>query len=127
MRSEKRHNNTRANESDNIQFPISKSNCRMSQDDRRFFPSDVRAYNFREFVWVYYIGIRLHVLKEYEYNFERAHRRLYILWILHWMLKIAVYALTILWLLSWWQQCGFWESAPQACSNVQRAWLWLFE
>lgn len=98
----------------------------MSHDDRRFFPGDVRAYNFREFVRVYYIGIRLHVLKEYEYNFNQALTRLYCLWITHWMLKIACWTLTILWLLSWWQQCGLWEAAPQTCDVVRQASAWLF-
>lgn len=65
---------------------------RMSHDDRRFFPSDVREYNFRDFMPLYQMGVHVYVLNETEYDERWAHTRMRLLRAAHCVVLLVLYA-----------------------------------
>lgn len=78
----------------------SRSN-RMSADDKRFFPSDLRNYNFRDFSKVYYLGMRAYIMNELEFDMSKAFKKVRYLQIAHTFVLILYYsgfALLIYWL-----------------------------
>lgn len=83
---------------------------RMTMDDRRFFPGDVRDFNFREYVKVYYMGIRVYVLKEKLVNQGRALRRLYVLRVVHCGVLAVLYAGYALLAYAVLLQFGWWDA-----------------
>lgn len=84
--------------------------ARMSLDDRRFFAGDVRELNFRQYVKVYYLGIRAYVMKETLVNQRRALMRLYALRALHWVILSLLYAGYALLAYAVLVQCGWWPA-----------------
>lgn len=55
----------------------------MSADDKRFFPGDLRNYNFRDFSKVYYLGMRAYIMNEVEFDKSKAFKKVRYLQIAH--------------------------------------------
>lgn len=73
----------------------------MSEEDKRFFPGDIRNYNFRDFSNVYYLGMRAYIMNEIEFDMKRAIRKVRLLKVAHAVVLIVYYftwAMVIYWL-----------------------------
>lgn len=64
----------------------------MSADDKRFFPSDLRDYNFRDFSKVYYLGMRAYIMNEVEFDMSKAFKKVRYLQIAHAFVLIFYYS-----------------------------------
>lgn len=64
----------------------------MTPDDKRFFPGDVRAYNFYEYSTIYYLGMRAYIMKETVFNKRRANLKVRLLRIAHAIILILLYS-----------------------------------
>lgn len=64
----------------------------MSPDDKRFFPSDLRNYNFKDFSKVYYLGMRAYIMNEVEFDMSKAFKKVRYLQIAHAFVLIFYYS-----------------------------------
>lgn len=65
---------------------------RMHPEDKRFFPGDVRTYNFYEYSTIYYLGMRAYIMKEAVFNKRRAYLKVQLLRVAHAAVLFVLYS-----------------------------------
>lgn len=66
----------------------------MTPDDRIYFPSDVRKYNFYDYRYIYYLGMRGYLVKEILFDLDKAKRKMLIMKCAH-VFVLFIYYLII--------------------------------
>lgn len=64
----------------------------MTKADQIFFPSDLRKYNFKDYVHTYYKGMRTYIVKETDFNVEKAKSKLRKLQAAHAVILVFYYS-----------------------------------
>lgn len=99
----------------------------MSHDDRRFFPSDVREYNFRDFMPIYQMGVQVYVLNETEYDERWAHTRMRLLRAAHFLVLLVLYSAYAVVAYAVLSQFGYADAMVSAASAIRRSLVQLLE
>lgn len=78
----------------------------MTAVDKKFFPSDLREYNFKDFSHVYYLGMRAYIMNEIYFDRRRAVFKVRLLQIAHTFVLVCYYGglLLLIYLLG--RYCG---------------------
>lgn len=64
----------------------------MTKADQAFFPADLRKYNFKDYVTTYYNGMRMYIVKETDFNAEKARGKLRKLQAAHYVVLLIYYS-----------------------------------
>lgn len=65
----------------------------MTTDDKIYFPSDIRKYNFQDYSIVYYLGLRQYIIKEHTFDLKRAKTKVTIVKYIHKLVLCGYYGI----------------------------------